>query len=358
MIVPFEEQWQEGVARLWRASFDASPDELFSTWDWQYGANPAAKTFPVLLFVDPPEVIGMLGTIPVSLGTADGDLAASWGVDIVVHPEYRSAGVGGYLIRAWDESTTASLSLGVTPAAFEVFMSSGRIHVGEVPLFKRVLRPEALLATRLGSRTLGRLAKKPVEWWLRRRLLPEPSGHRLVMKAVESFDGSFDDLWSRVGTSHGLAVCRTAEYLEWRFANSPLGPFDIYGLYDDDRLAAYFVVTTLQREGVRSGCIADILCEDPTAARVALHRATDVLDQTGAHVVECLATGDTYREALLETGFVERPSSTSLLYRVNDADRSGALAAGDRLSAWHVTYADSDCLSVPQREADGQRGQG
>lgn len=124
-----------------------------------------------------------------------------------------------------------------------------------------------------------------------------------------------------------------------------------YGAFDGDGLVAYVVTSTLPRDPILSGCIVDIVCRDADEIReFALSRAVGELRAAGVHVVECLATRPEYRRALIGCGFLERPSPTSLLFHVNDAEGHPGFDGAADLSGWHVTYADSDCLTVVQRD--------
>ena len=122
------------------------------------------------MFGDEPEALGILGRVPVRLATPAGELDAAWGIDVQVHPEFHNAGIGGLLISDWDASTPVSFSLGVTDMAFEVFLASGRTHVGDVPVYKRLISWDKLVEPRLGTGLTALIVEKLLGSWGARTL--------------------------------------------------------------------------------------------------------------------------------------------------------------------------------------------
>ena len=118
--------------------------------------------------------------------------------------------------------------------------------------------------------------------------------------------------------------------------------------------SGYVVTCTREHGGLKVGYVADVLCADRGAVlEFALSNAVDALRAEGADVVECLASHADYARALKRTGFLERPTNTRLLYKVNDPDLAPRLAGAESLEAWHVTFADSDDLTVLLNEGQG-----
>lgn len=349
MIVRFDPTWKQGLGELQEVCSHEGTVRLDpGLWDWQYDGNPCqGEASSAFLFVDPPRVLGLLGTIPVEL-CAEGDACrGAWGIDVVSHPEFRNAGIGGYLVTAWDRETPVSLSLGVTDMALEVFRASGRVFAGSIPVFKRVLDPRKVLGRRFGSPLLAGAAGWLVHWRARRAARPDSFPAALDFRPLEAFGPEADRLWEEARPAHAFAVRRSSAYLTWRFLEKPESSYRVFGVTRDGTLGGYVVTQVLERDGLRTGYVADLLFRsDPELVDFALARAVASLADEGADLVECLASHAEYQRALSRAGFFKRPSTTRFLYKVNDPALEERFRGADRLEAWHITYADSDCLTV------------
>ena len=348
MIVPWAPQWAEPVRALLRTCLGAQAMQLDEAlWRWQYEQNPAAGgAVPVAVFADEPEALGVLGRIPVKLSTPQGELDAAWGIDVMVHPQFHNAGIGGLLIEHWDASTPVSLSLGVTDMAFEVFLASGRTHVGDVPAYKLPLSWERLLEPRLGTGRTARLAGRVLGGWGARALEASGRAPGLEWERAPTVGAECDALWKRSAARLGLCVRRDSSYLDWRFLRYPGKVFDLCAVRRGEELAGWVAFTVGRHFGARVGFLADVLWADEQALAFALARATRELASRGAEVVECLASHPALGRALRRLGFWRRPTKTRLLYKVNRPQAQPALAGAAALERWHVTYADSDALTV------------
>lgn len=354
MITPLEQGQRAAVKALLSACISPTTFQLDDAmWRWSYDANPVAPDAPrVLVFPDEDEVLGVLGMIPVRLQAGQGEVDAAWGIDVFVAPEFQNAGIGGMLVEAWDRATPVSLSLGVTDMAFEVFLASGRVHVGDVPVYKRLLTPSKVLEKRLGSRWVAAAAGKLLEWKTRAGL-PRPERREdLGWEPLRSFDAGFDALWARAARGLGFAVRRSADWLRWRFEAYPRGGFAAWRVLERGELAGFAVTHQREHDGLSIGYVADVLCADRGAPlEFALARAVDELRERGADVVECLASHPDLQAALERVGFLARPSKTRLLYKVNRPELEPRFEGAGELARWHVTLADSDDLTVLLNEA-------
>jgi GNAT superfamily N-acetyltransferase len=348
VIAPWSQEWAEPVRDLLRACLGPETMQLDEAlWRWQYELNPwAGGSVPVAVFGDEPEALGMLGRIPVRLATPAGELDAAWGIDVQVHPDFQNAGIGGLLVSDWDASTAVSLSLGVTDMAFEVFLASGRTHVGDVPVYKRLLSWDKLVEPRLGTGLAALIVEKLLGSWGARTLDRSAHAPGLAWETPEEIGPEFDALWERASPRLGLAARRDAAYLEWRFRRYPQDVFDVFAVRRGGELAGWAVTTLGRRGGKLVGFLADALWADDEALAFALAFATYELEARGADVVECLASHPAVGRTLRRMGFWRRSTRTRLLYKANRPEAEAALADARRLERWHVTYADSDALTV------------
>jgi GNAT superfamily N-acetyltransferase len=352
MIRPLVHQDREAAFRLVARCLGKDAAQLDpALWDWMYRDAPSGAEGP-LAFMDEGEALGLLGTLPVRLATPAGEVDATWGVDIMTHPDFQHAGIGGFLIRAWDEGTPLSLSLGVSDMALAVFTAAGRTYAGEIPLYKRVLNPTKVATRKIGSRVLGRAAG--IGWMLKDRWRPKsPVGHDLSFEPFEGFTDEFDGLQDRLATTHPFAARRGGRELAWRFDRQPHAAYSRFAVRRRGELLGY-AVTWLGPDdgGLVRGFVADVFCPpDDPVLELTLASAASVLRRQGADTVECLATRPIYRSALTRVGFAARPSPVRFLYRVNQPSLEPVMQHAHDIDAWHVTFADSDCLTVIQNQS-------
>jgi hypothetical protein len=354
VIVPWSPEWSEPVRALLRTCLGPKTLQLDEAlWRWQYNENPCANgAVPVSLFADAPQALGVLGRIPVRLSTPGGELDAAWGIDVFVLPEFHNAGIGGLLIEDWDASTSVSLSLGVTDMAFAVFLASGRTHVGDVPVYKRLLSWDKLVEPKLGTGLTALIAEKLCAAWGSRALDSCAHAAGLEWQTPETIGQEFDALWQSAAPSLGLAVRRDRAWVEWRFRRYPPDTFDVFAVRRGGSLVAWTATTLGRRAGKIIGYIADVLwAGDRAALAFALAMETYELEARGADVVECLASHPALGRELRRLGYWRRPTKTRLLYKVNRPEAARALTGAERLERWHVTFADSDGLTVMLHEA-------
>jgi hypothetical protein len=306
---------------------------------------------PAALVADAPEALGVLGRIPVRLSTPRGEVDAAWGIDVFVLPEFHNAGIGGLLIEDWDRSTSVSLSLGVTDMAFAVFLASGRTHVGDVPVYKRMIGWDKIVEPKLGTGLSALIAEKLCAAWGSRALDAAAHAPGLEWQTAEAIGPDFDTFWSSAARGLGLAVRRDRAWVEWRFRRYPRDVFDVFTVRRAGSLVAWIATALAQRGERLIGTIADVVWADERAALAfALAMATYELEARGADVVECLASHPALGRELRRLGYWKRPTKTRLLYKINRPEAAQALVGAERLERWHVTFADSDALTVMLHE--------
>ena len=88
--------------------------------------------------------------------------------------------------------------------------------------------------------------------WHRRR------GRRVEL--IQSFDGRFDDLWSRVAPHTTITAVRDSRFLNWRYAQCPLVQYSTLGLLSPDRKLLGYVCCYLGAD--RQLRAVDLLADD------------------------------------------------------------------------------------------------
>lgn len=114
--------------------------------------------------------------------------------------------------------------------------------------------------------------------------LPKP-GPDVPVERVARFGPEMDDLWQRAAARFGFSLIRGAEYLNWRFADSP-APFELW-VARLGREAVGCAVTFRSATGL--GFLVDLftLPEDQSAASALVRHCANHLLNTGCHAIYC-----------------------------------------------------------------------
>jgi hypothetical protein len=196
-----------------------------------------------------------------------------------------------------------------------------------------------------GSRAVG--AATGLLWQAGRRatrmLRRRPAGSGVTVSRITRFDERFDELWRRVGPSHGVLVVRDAAYLNWRFTERPDCTYEIAAAERDGRVQGYVVYYAKRRGELLYGQVVDFLVDrGDRAARDALFvHASRELERTGVDLATCYLPPHNgfYREGLRRSGFwIARPKQPVLV-----ADPARLMGPDVfRRPDWFFTRSDSD----------------
>jgi len=118
----YRQEDRRAVEALYRRVFGPDAAEANRLrWEWQYRRNPNNPGGAPVIWIarEGPSVIGQYATMPVRLQVQGKELAASWGMDVMVAPERQRQGLGDKLFRTWDRAVGASLGLGLSDQVAE-----------------------------------------------------------------------------------------------------------------------------------------------------------------------------------------------------------------------------------------------
>src|SRR5919201_511998 len=170
--------------------------------------------------------------------------------------------------------------------------------------------------------------------------LRPPSGEPVVdgdvrVEPLERFPPEADEVWRTAAPGYGNHVVRDAEFLNWRYADTPR-TYRRFGAYRGGRLRAVAIVGHTVKQGVSSGFLADLVSPpDAHDERVALlRRAAAEVDADALIALPPRAQ----RRSFLRAGFLPTNRKIRFVGKV--------LRPGERLDpdpgAWHFTLGDFD----------------
>jgi predicted N-acetyltransferase YhbS len=330
------------VEALYRRIFGSDASEASRLrWDWQYRRNPNAPRDAPLIWVarEGTTVVGQYAAMPVRLSLAGREIDAAWGMDVMVAPERQRQGLGEVLFRTWDRSVGASLGLGLSDASYRLFQKLHWPDVGPIPC---LVKPLSRRALRRPSWPIGlnRLVSAITLPWV--RLVSRPRPLQGEVQPIRLFDEGFTRLWDRVKGKFGLAVCRDAAYLNWKYVQAPHVRYAIAALRRDGEAAGYAVYRHMQEPRGRVTLLVDFLTDpDDGPGLLTLLRWVDREARAAdSDKIRTFVMHQGFRRLLRKSGYYSVKSTMEFVAKIN-----GAVVPTDfydSTEAWHVTLGDSD----------------
>ena len=250
-------------------------------FEWWYECNPLRRGTITLAEADG-RVVGMLAMSYALMRLRGRDRLVAFALDGVTHPDYRGRGIFQALELENEERAAdagAEIAIGFTnPQAGPILV--GRVgwrDVRRLRLWARVLRPLGLLRREGG---VGGLR-------------PAAAGGGRV-RAIDGFGADAAELAAK--SARGGHLVRDAEYLNWRYAESPR-EYRCFGTFRGGRLAGFAVLGHKVYRGISGAYVADLVAPAPDDARALLRRC--VREARGADAVIALpgAQGGAYLSA-------------------------------------------------------------
>ena len=320
------------VALLERVGTTQLSDEEFAWW---FERNPAGEGI-VSLGIDGDEVVGVaaMSFFRTLLDGAEARLAIP--VNVATDPRYRGRGVFSALERANEEAAAeAGSPLTVTfpnAASYPIFVSRlGWTSLPKLRLWARPLRAAAIVRY-----LLGRPGKRG---GLRAPDATARRSHGLEVRRLESFGPETDVLGRRAAAGYGSHFVRDADYLQWRYLDSPRD-YRCFGAFRDGELEGVAVVGHTFKHGVSAGFLADLVAapDDARAVRALVSRAAREVRGGADALVLLPPPSRSHRRALLGSGFA--PTNKQLRF-IGKTLHDGA-RLDQRPEAWHFTLGDFD----------------
>lgn len=315
-VVPYRPELRPGLFALMR--------DVWGTWlqeeefDWWYERNPV-RPGTITLAVADGRPVGMLAMSYARMRLGGRDALAAFAIDGATHPDYRGRGIFQALELENERLAGeggAEVAVGFTnPQAGPILVGRvGWSDVRRLRLWARVLWPLAVLRRRGGA---GGLLARPADG----RVRPL---ERFGPDAAELARGSYP-------ADH---VVRDADYLNWRYAESPRG-YRCLGAYRDGRLVGFAALGHKVYAGISAAYVADLVAPAARDAATLLRRCVAEA-RGGADAV--IAAPARLGGAYLRAGFVPTPRTIRVIGK--------PLADEARLPAdgrdWNLVLGDSD----------------
>ncbi|MBM4433656.1 MAG: GNAT family N-acetyltransferase [Chloroflexi bacterium] len=312
-------------------------------WSWLYERFPSAVAGqpPAWVCVDDGGIVGHCGALPIEVRVADRATPMAWARDLIVDPRARGRGVGSRLMSETIAATGRCLILGEYEGIVAMYGRLGYRDRGRVPLFVKVLDPDAIVETVGLPSALRRVAARAIGLVHARPRASSPGS--LDVERVERLDDGFDRLWSEIERRLGsLVVRRSSALLNWRYAEHPSRRYRFLAVSRAGELRALAVIRLGSARGLPAGQLVELHGHpsDRAARSAALAAAEAEMRAMGAVLARCTVRHGPTARALIAAGYVPSPSRTRFMAALasGSADADPVLRRRD----WYLNGGDSD----------------
>ena len=277
--------------------------------------------------------------MPVKLAVKGREVAASWGMDVMVAPERQRRGLGEVLFRTWDRNVGASLGLGLSDASYRLFQKLKWPDVGPVPclvkpLSRRAFRHPRWPVADQSPDLRAHMAAGPD----RVAHAPAPrrgARHPAVRRQRHGALGAAEAEVRRRGPPR-----RGVSQLEVR--DRPPRPLHDGRAVRDGQTAGYAVYRHVHEPRGRVTLLVDFLADpdDEEGLATLLHWIDREARQADSDKIRAFALHAGFRKVLRKSGYFVVKSTMEFVIKINGADVTPAFY--EDTDRWHVTLGDSD----------------
>ncbi len=338
---------QSFFADMYWPTYILSQDESFLRW--QFGPTPASRNasadYHLILGLVDDQIKGCLGYIPVDLTACGRVYRSAWAANWMVDESTRRLGMGPLLMRELTKRFDITLALGGNRDAHDLLPRMGWTDFGWLSRYVRVLDVEAA----------AQLTEPAELRWPLYLALAAPDLSEGSVTQVDAFGGDATTLWDSGAGVRVAGTRRSAEFLNWRYANHPTFTHRLFERRRGGRLTGLAVVRIEQVRDmpVRVARILELLTDDGRLASL-LGAVVEDAAAEGAAIADFFCGTRRFDSALREAGFFDgsEPSVTRIpmLFQPLDRGRAGILFMAhlqkarevSAASEWYVTKSDGD----------------
>lgn len=233
---------------------------------WQYAENPAGGVNMYLALSPEGRLAGSYCFIPVKIRSGGQERVGGISLNTLTHKDFRGRKIFTTLAEISYQNgfrdNNISLIYGFpNQNSYPGFLKHLKFSdIGRIPLLVKVNKLGNVIKQKMGygpKSVLNAMGKAV----FRRKKISEKSGE-LRIASVDEFDGRFDSLWERNKNLAPNIVVRSSAYLNWRYLRNPVRKYVIFSVLDISEAVRGFVVCRIiERDGIRSGLIGDLLFE-------------------------------------------------------------------------------------------------
>ncbi len=285
-------EWEQ--LRVFNAA-EYKPEHIFADktyYDWQFDGftNGNKEEYSTLgLWSERGDLLGTFGLFMTPFNYYGKDVMATQLCNLIVKKNLRALGYGYLLLDRAAKLNELSIDHTINDTAWPLFMKAG--WEGEnLSRFLYVINPKNNLYDLPAS-----AASAPVRG-------------NYTFEPVHHFGKEMDVFWTSVRGRYPITVNRSADYLNWRFANNPLVKYPMFVAKQGNAVKAFAVlrfedVKKEQPTGVRAARIIDFIAEKDAEAYM-LGALVEYCRGQNIDFIDYFSSGDFHNAGLRAAGFV------------------------------------------------------
>lgn len=275
-------------------------------------------------------------------------------VDAAVEPELQGRGVNRAMQELMQREFHARFDISIDDSTNDT-IRRGRTRLGAIHEFGNPVQPYVRLLDwqrflRTGSAVglpvrVARLLFRSAVSALARLASRSDGGGRAnySIRTVQAFDERIDAFCAKATAQFDLVPQRTAEFLNWRYADARGGQFTIRIAELEGRLLGYVVT----KPGEEMTKVADLLVApgETSVAGALIADAVGAAREAGSEAITCwFPRRHPYRAALHAAGLVALGRETSLVYRAVSMTDEELAFLREPGTSMHLTEGDTDFI--------------
>ena len=324
---------------------------------WRYDSNPHGEAVSLILADEEGQAACSFAYVPRLAVGHDASGVCSQGHigqqgDVMTAPDWQRKGLARRLVQECAKATGEAgfiINWGFpnrqsAPAFLKLAWSSS----GAIRPRRHLLKGDAKAKDR--RLTDGRFAALRLPWDVRAcaRAKSKLGGlpHGYSTRVLESFPKAVSELSRAVEARYPFMLHRDAEWLNWRFLETPSKGHISIGLFDSKDSFCGYVVVQPPLEGSDNGVgyLVDFLVPDVELEDALMGVALDALYQSGASIAEAWSVdGSWWCGKLARAGFLSaKPDNHLFVYHYPLVPEHPLAKAALDASTWYLTDGDRD----------------
>jgi hypothetical protein len=246
-------------------------DDILATREdffWRYDQNPAGQGVIPVIRNRRGDVVGFIWLVPIRIRIKGQDCSVAIGTNLVIQPEYRRTFGYVKLLRQFecavrDHDIPLHFSF-VSEENYKQLRLNRPRTAFTVPLLAKPLDYDALARDYFTSKW-KRFIGSRAGWLLSPLFREKPflkRNNEITIRAIEQFDGDFDEFWRHVQDNYPVMVVRDRAFLAWRFAPVSRRRYHILVAQLRGQMLGYTVIRCATVRGIKTGLILDLLVAD------------------------------------------------------------------------------------------------
>ncbi len=317
---------------------------------WLHDRHPLAGRVPLRFVVkDGERIAGSMGHMPADYMIKGERVPVRITHDLLVDPDYRGQGLAKKIVdNAKDTGDFYPGGMWMNDPCYKIHRSCGFEDVLPVATQTLVLDPKAFVARQglggaKGAAVQTLLSVGRVRAMRRVTAAAKGSAGETVLREIPEFSPALDEAWLSMIKTYGIAACRDAAFLNWKYTRHPVVRYRVLLAERRGKPSGYLVWRLPLEGGVENrASIVDYVVERGDTAALQSMAAAVIIEASAARVeaLSVMTTQPWASKLLRSFGFLPRRESHTWL--VANWERHIPAQWLRTHEPWHVCLGDSD----------------